>query len=231
MDYWSDLLEQDGNPEDNLGRMIWPERSSIDPSACRDHLGDIFILDTDNNQCDFRLAGTRICDVFGRELKQTPFFETFADRDQQAAQNWVGQMSNDNYCVLICGDGITHKGDVVALEMLLMPLNHMGKRGRRVLGTMHALETPYWLGAKPVKEIVIRSVRVLRPWEDKVFKQNAHNALPDHGTAVANPSREKLSFAELSRKAAEFDAPTMHIANIEPHPKASHLRVFDGGKV
>ena len=69
MEYWLTL-----HAGANAGRTgefgnIWPERSDIQPSACPDILGDMFILDINNIGCRYRLAGTRLCAMHGRELK------------------------------------------------------------------------------------------------------------------------------------------------------------------
>ena len=230
MDYWMGLLEQIGWQDSDLHRMTWPERSALDPATCRSLLGDMFILDTDRGQCNFRLAGTRFCEMFNRELKAESFIELFANSDQQSAENWVGQLAYDNYSALICAEGITNSGEVLPIEILLLPLNHRGTRGRRVLGLATPLENPYWLGAKPVQSINIRTVRVLRPWEDKMFKQRAHASLPEHGPAVNALPRKNASFSELTRAAAKFDAPAIALQDAKPHPRAAHLRVLEGGR-
>src|SRR6266478_3214259 len=51
-----------------------PERGEIEPSAIRRALGDVFILEFDRQDGHpFRLAGTRVCALFGRELKNEQF--------------------------------------------------------------------------------------------------------------------------------------------------------------
>ena len=45
-----------------------PERADIDPVAIRHALGDTFMLAADfADELRFRLAGTRVCALFGRE--------------------------------------------------------------------------------------------------------------------------------------------------------------------
>ena len=52
------------------GSRLAPERADIEPSAIRQVLGDTFVLAADSvAQHPFRLAGTRLCALFGRELK------------------------------------------------------------------------------------------------------------------------------------------------------------------
>ena len=52
-----------------------PDREDIEPGAIRRALGDVFMLDLEPGfGHPFRLAGTRLCALFGRELKATAFF-------------------------------------------------------------------------------------------------------------------------------------------------------------
>src|SRR3954471_5022016 len=52
------------------GERLPPERSDIDPGAIRKILGDTFVLEMSGiNNPVFRLAGTRLCALFARELK------------------------------------------------------------------------------------------------------------------------------------------------------------------
>jgi hypothetical protein len=67
------------------GRRAVPERSDIEPSAIRGVLADTFILSF--QPCaghPFRVAGTRVCALFGRELKGEPFTDLWSS---QAAAN------------------------------------------------------------------------------------------------------------------------------------------------
>ena len=51
-----------------------PDRSEIEPDAVRGLLGDIFVLSYDNEAgYPFRVAGTRVCALLGRDLKDFSF--------------------------------------------------------------------------------------------------------------------------------------------------------------
>ena len=56
--------------EGKRGSRPAPERAEIDPGAIRGALGDTFILALDRGAGHpLRLAGTRVCALFGREIK------------------------------------------------------------------------------------------------------------------------------------------------------------------
>ncbi len=57
-----------------------PDRSEIDPADIRHALGDTLMLAADFvDQLRFRLAGTRVCALFGRELKGEAFASLWSE--------------------------------------------------------------------------------------------------------------------------------------------------------
>ena len=65
--------------EERRGKRSAPERADIEPGAIRQVLSDAFILALDGGAGHpFRLAGTRVCALFGRELKGEPFIGLWA---------------------------------------------------------------------------------------------------------------------------------------------------------
>ena len=167
LDYWMDLYLEVGNNPENHHRQIWPDRSDIQPSQCPSLLGDMFILETSNGRVDYRLAGTKLCAMYGRELKRESFGEVFIKQDQQSAENWAIRLAQDDYLALICSLGTTKEGRRLNMETLLLPLSHNGRVGHRVLGITVPCENPAWLGTNPIVDQTIRSVRVLHPWENQ----------------------------------------------------------------
>jgi hypothetical protein len=142
------------------GSRIAPDREDIEPGAIRRALGDVFMLDIDpGHGHPFRLAGTRLCALFGRELKGTGFFPLWTDvgpiRDlmKTLAQDVSGSVARVT--------GRNTEGGIVGLEMLLLPLGLRGRMPGRVLGTLAPLETPipWWLNAKPLSGLRLESLR------------------------------------------------------------------------
>jgi hypothetical protein len=63
-----------------------PDRADIDPGAIRRALGDTFILAFERpNGHRFRLAGTRVCALFGQELKGQSFLTLWGQRPSSSA--------------------------------------------------------------------------------------------------------------------------------------------------
>ena len=64
--------------DDKRGGARAPDRSEIEPGAVRELLGDIFVLSYDAEAgYPFRVAGTRVCALLGRDLKDNSFSALF----------------------------------------------------------------------------------------------------------------------------------------------------------
>ena len=144
-----------------------PERSEIEPGAIRGALGDSFILGWDPVPT-FRLAGTRLCGLFGRELKSEPFAPLWDARDGTAIGDLVAIVANEIAGIVAGVTGTTADHQSVDLELLLLPLRHRGMRHVRQIGVLAPLALPFWLGATPVTALTLKSHRHVGPALDTV---------------------------------------------------------------
>lgn len=152
-DYWNKLR----------GERSAPDRSAIEPAAIRDVLRDTFILRSDIDGYPFRLAGTRLCALFGRELKATRFTDLWDFADLDHVDALVEGVAEEGQPIIIGVAGMASRGRRVGLELLLLPVVQEGPGYDRILGVAAPMETPYWLGADPLTHQSILSARVLRP--------------------------------------------------------------------
>lgn len=159
-----------------------PERNVIDPMAIRHSLGDVFILAVDFvNEHRFRLAGTRLCALFNRELKGESFSATFNEDSRALIQELLADVTADHAGIVAGVTGRTEHGDEVELELLLLPLAHQGHARVRALGSLAATEMPYWLGEKAIVGLELGAVRHVGPAVDQLsgrqFMTKAANTL------------------------------------------------------
>src|ERR1700691_6391576 len=83
--------------EERRGQRPAPERADIEPGAIRAALSDTFILELDaGDGHSFRLAGTRVCALFGRELKGESFIDLWATGSRQAIYDLLTISSDGN---------------------------------------------------------------------------------------------------------------------------------------
>jgi hypothetical protein len=141
-----------------------PERGEIEPGAIRHVLADTFILSIDARAgYPFRIAGTRVCATFGRELKGAAFIDLWATASQIALRDILGIVAAESVGVVAGAEGQSHDGAALDLELLVLPLTQRGGVNARILGALAPTEAPYWLGASTLGRLTLGTVRYLGP--------------------------------------------------------------------
>jgi hypothetical protein len=146
--------------EKQRGKRPAPDRADIDPAAIRHALGDTFILAADFvDEQRYRLAGTRICALFGRELKGESFGALWSDEHRGQISALLSELTTEQTGLVAGLTGKSSQGDAVDLELLLLPLAHRGHARVRAIGVLAPTEIPYWIGERPLAELVLGTVR------------------------------------------------------------------------
>lgn len=144
------------------GQRAAPERGEIEPGAVRHALLDTFILEVVDDSLVFRLAGTRLCAIFGTELKGKTFTSLVRDPATRVELSRMVDAVMDDSAGAVTGlTAANDDGDIVELELLVLPLRHGGKTHVRVMGVLAPIERPGWLGQKPVVDATVRSMRII----------------------------------------------------------------------
>lgn len=160
--YWNRL--RNGRPA--------PRRAEIEPSDIKTMLADTFILERDSNgNAVFRLAGTRLCAAFGRELKAFAFGSLWCEKDRTMAARLAESAFVRNSVSVMTFEGVSTSGRTQEFELLLLPLDG-GRDSPRALGSATPGEPAFWLGADPITEARMLSVRVVDPDREPVFLAN-----------------------------------------------------------
>ncbi|MDQ6437922.1 PAS domain-containing protein [Mesorhizobium sp. LHD-90] len=160
--YWNRL--RDGRPA--------PRRTEIEPADIKALLGDTFILENDSRgEAVFRLAGTRLCAIYGRELKGFAFSSLWRENDSRMVMRLVQAVFHEKSVLVISYEGISRGQRSVSMELLLLPLDG-GEEHRRALGIISPESKPYWLGADPVSDAGVEAVRIVNPDREPMFLKN-----------------------------------------------------------
>ena len=155
----------DASPFTNIGNSKRgnrpaPERADIDPTEIRHALSDTFMLAADFvDQLRFRLAGTRVCALFAREIKGEALPRCGARRAAARSRNCSPSSPTRRPASVAGLTARTEDGAETDLELLLLPLAHSGHARIRALGVLAPAVPPYWLGAKPVTELTLGTLR------------------------------------------------------------------------
>ena len=198
--YWNRL--RNGRPA--------PRRTEIEPADIKALLADTFILEKDSRgEAVFRLAGTRLCAVYGRELRGFSFPSLWREKDSRLIARLVRGVFEAKSVVVLTFKGLSKNERTNSFEMLLLPLDG-GSENPRCLGVMSPVEKPFWLGADPVVEAEIETVRVVDPDREPMFLKNR--------PAIAVPSLAPGDFPSPIGKSAGGAR------------RIRHLVVLDGGR-
>ncbi len=205
-DYWQRLR----------GRRPAPDRTEIEPSDIRRILGDTFILEaTPDRDFRFRLGGTRVCALFGRELKGRSFLDLWTGKDRETIATMLTAVTQDA-AGTVCGiqGRAAHDRDL-ACEILMLPVRQKGEGWTRVIGSFVPMDDPYWIGIHPIVSQSITSLRLIWPDERPHFLRRGDQL--DAGDIVAVPSP-----IAIDRRRGGRDLPTSR--------RVGHLVVLEGGR-
>jgi hypothetical protein len=177
-----------------------PERGDIEPGAIRAALCDTFILSDDPaGGYAFRLAGTRVCALFGRELRGEAFTTLWAASSRPAVHNLLAVVGDETIGVVAGASGRTADGFASDLELLLLPLHHRGKTAARMIGVLSALAPPVWLGTSRLDAIVLGTLRHVAPSLTTAAPRFAAPAAPSRLPAGPNQVRNRFVVHEGGR--------------------------------
>jgi hypothetical protein len=167
-----------------------PERGEIEPGAIRRVLADTYMLNFDpRSGHPFRIAGTRVCAAFGRELKGVAFTEIWAGASRDPIRDVLTTVATESVGVVAAASGRSSAGAVLELEFLVLPLAHRGGASTRILGALVPTEVPYWLGAQTLGRLTLGMIRYLGPLTGPCSVPRSAPAVPSnarvrHGLVV-----------------------------------------------
>lgn len=183
-----------------------PLRARIDPASIRHILPQIFILElTESGESRFRLAGTMICSLFGRELRDDFFSSLWSGKQFDNAVKIASGVMSHASPALLNATGYTATGRSMTFEIILLPMRSAEDRCDRLLGCLVPTNGPAWLGAEPLVKLALDRSRML-------------NEQPG---ADAAPHEPKAGKSVLVSKGAELTLAVRRVL---------HLKVFEGGR-
>jgi hypothetical protein len=102
-----------------------PDRSEIEPGAVRELLGDIFVLSYDNEAgYPFRVAGTRVSALLGRDLKDASFSALFTEDNRREIEDVITYVAEEMLPAIAGVTATSDDGKTAHLELLLLPFNN-----------------------------------------------------------------------------------------------------------
>lgn len=195
--YWNELRES--RPA--------PSRLDVDPAHFIDILSETFILEMGRaDTYTFRLAGTRICEQMGYELRGLDFIELAGPAGAKVLAEDMAAIATSGQCGLFEIETHAPNGAAVCFEIIVLPLFHTQGAITRFLGAISVLneKCPAWLGTVPLTPRAL--VRNELFWADgppRVCVEETQNQ---------SPLQDRHSQIRIV------------------HHDRRHFRVFEGGK-
>ncbi|ARM88549.1 PAS domain-containing protein [Rhizobium sp. CIAT894] len=151
-DYWNRIR----------GAADAPLKSQVEPSAVPHLLQSLFILETrEAGDIGFRLAGTRICDLFGRDLRGERFSSLWANgQDADIERTAMGVMDHA-MPALFNATGYSTVGHQASFEIIMMPLRSPHGTCDRLLGAIAPTASASWLEIVPLEFLALDRSRLL----------------------------------------------------------------------
>lgn len=192
--YWNDVR----------GHRLAPARFDIEPSRIGGVLSETFIIERVGQSYPFRLAGTKVCEQIGRELRGIDFLDLASD-DRRALKATMASVTSDGGVAVLEFEGETVKGRTVTFEALVLPLTHPDNEVTRYLGSFSAIDPPAWLGAEPVVSTVLLAHNVVwpdgRPHQMAAISNRQLPFSPDMAAArIVRSQRRQFRILEGGRK-------------------------------
>jgi hypothetical protein len=189
------------------GRQALPLRSAIEPADIAGILPDVFILEHAEAKAPlFRLAGTRICAQFARELKGTGFDRLFAPDLRERVGRIAGNVMAQTAPTILNIQLVDGALDTTQAEVMLLPLATQGRTADRIIGAFAPLPGQ----RQPLSAFRYATIDTL---------------------TVIDPDRTDTLDAPRPSIPVPTSIMTMRPAGIgQAMSRVMHLRIFEGGR-
>ena len=145
------------------GRLA-PLRFEIEPARIASLLPETFIAECEGLlSYRFRLAGTRICEHFGKELRGGDLLALWEPNDRHALASLLRHVVSDAAAGEVLFEASTDAGRQAHFELVVMPLIHAGPTVNRLLGAITAIDPPFWLGSTPLVRLSMVDMHLIWP--------------------------------------------------------------------
>jgi len=169
-----------------------PHRVEIDPARISALLPETFIAEhAGARSYRFRLAGTRICEHFGRELQGTDLAELWREADRGAVVSLIDTVLTDAAVGYGRSRGYGPDERRACFEFLFFPLIHIGEAPNRLLGTFTAIEPPFWLGTEPLLHLELIELKLHRPGNGPLLQQAGAEVISLVGRRLGNVTKNR----------------------------------------
>lgn len=141
------------------GKALAPDRVDLAPEPVRHLLADVFVLGMDAPGYPFRVAGTRVCALTGRDLKNESFTALFGAAGRAEIADLVAVVADEILPTIAGVTATAADGRAVPMELLLLPFSARAHSPTSLTGIL----VPFEQGALPLGSFQLTSWRHIHP--------------------------------------------------------------------
>ena len=139
--YWNEIR----------GTRMAPRRFEVEPARFAGILPETFVVECEaGEKLRFRLAGTRVGEKLGFELRGREFRDLFDAEDPHDFRPFLESITEQGGVGVITVDMPTASGRSARFEVIVLPLIHTEDRITRLLGAISTCDHESWLGSEPL---------------------------------------------------------------------------------
>lgn len=184
-----------------------PLRNAIEPASIRHILPQLFILEMmPTGETRFRLAGTMVCNLFGRELREHDFTSLWSGSQSADVANIAKGVMIHAVPTLLNATGYSAAGRSQSFEIVLMPVRSSEDKCDRLLGCVVPTAGTAWTVGEPIEALALDRSRLMQDWSINGDQQQ--DAKLPKSIYVSKDSGLRGAFK-----------------------RALHLKIFDGDRV
>lgn len=146
------------------GDRLAPRRYEIEPSQIVPFLSETIIVEEPTGACRIRLAGTRVCETLGDNLRGQAFLDLWSGADQAVLSDSISTITlHGGVGLFSFSASFAEDLPAAEFELLLLPLIHLEERIERLLGSVALVETPEWLSTATPSQCTLTSSEIIWP--------------------------------------------------------------------
>ncbi len=158
-----------------------PTREEFDLAPLANMMPDMLVIDRDflRNSFKYRLAGTSVCALFNRNLTSSNILDGWDAFESDVISRHLLTVINQQQPVVIRMRLTTDRGQIVAAEMIALPIQMRGSHRTQIIGGLFPFRAALSLGHSGITNRELSSARVI--WTEHEAK------MPLFETSSATP--------------------------------------------
>lgn len=163
-----------------------PNREEFEFAPVKNEMPDMIVIDRDflRNSFRFRLAGSRACALFNRNLTGSDVLSGWDRFETDTITRHLNTVLNQKQPAVIRMRLTTDLGQVVAAELIALPVFMRGSDRMQIIGGLFPFRAAQSLGHHAIVGRELVSARVI--WTEHVADTSERHAAPPLATSARN---------------------------------------------